>query len=572
MHRMRYLMTAVVALGAVACGDPLSYTNPNSPDKTLALSRPTDVENLIAGAYNTAYNAMHGPSSGGSTGNLGVQMLSASFESYSALGNYNMGVRAAMPRVMIDNSRGAPPSENPGSAYDFLRLERGARSAALGLTSLNKPGFYISPGSDARNARARAFAHFVKGYALGNLALAYDSAAVITEYDDPAVVPPLVQYDSLMRAALFFLDSAITIASGAQPAGPASDWFPFPASWMDQTTPTNMTAANFVAFIRGLKARFRAEVARTPAERAAVNWAAVVADGQAALGTDFIMGLNYGANWGEAMIGNNNRYSSWAQANFFMLAFADTSHTGTVYQFDTWLATTPVYNRLPFLVQTPDKRLPAGATRALQNAVAASGAFNFPYYRNRPATQDNPGDPLTFGYYDHFRFLPTANASNEVGPWTYYTRAETNLLIAEGLIRQGQVANALPWIDSTRVRAGLPALVGSGITDTIARVPGGTACVPRIPDKAQSYKGTICGNVWEAMKYEMRLETAYTGWGEWFFHERGWGDLPEGTPVHWPVPYSEMDARVRPFYNMGGVGQPGGSARGTYGLWGGGLY
>ena len=566
MHRMRYLVAAVIALGAVACGDPLSYNNPNSPDKTLALSRPTDVENLIAGAYNTAYNAMHG-----GVAALGVQMLSASFESYSALGNYNMGVRAAMPRVMIDNSRGAPPSENPGSAYDFLRLERGARSASLGLASLNKTGFTI--GSAARDLRARAFAHFVKGYALGNLALSYDSGAVITEYDDPLVVPPLVAYDSLMRAALTFLDSAITLSSGAAPAGPVSDWFPLPSTWMDNSTPASMTAANFVAFIRGLKARFRAEVARTPAERAAVDWAKVVADGQAALGTDFIMGLNSGAGWSEQIIGNNNRYTAWSQTNFFMLAFGDTTHAGTTYQFDTWLATTPVYNRQAFLVVTPDKRFPVGATRALQNAVASPSApFNFPYLRNRPTTQDNPGDPLTFGYYDHMRFLVTQSAPSQVGPWTYYTRAETNLLIAEGLIRTGNVAGALPWIDSTRVRAGLPALVGSGITDTVARVPGGTACVPRIPDKAASYKATICANVWEAMKYEMRLETQFTGWGEWLFHERGWGDLPEGTPVHWPVPYSEMDARVHPFYNMGGVGSPGGSARGTYGLWGGGLY
>ncbi|HVO34831.1 MAG TPA: hypothetical protein VMT21_04650 [Gemmatimonadales bacterium] len=563
---MRTLIAAVIALGAAACGDILSYSNPNSPDKTLALSRPTDVENLISGAYNTAYNAMHGTAAA-----LGVQMLSASFESYSALGNYNMGVRAAMPRVSIDNSRGAPPSENPGSAYDYLRLERAARAAALGLQSLNRTGF--TTGSAARDARARSFAHFVKGFALGNLALAYDSGAVVTEYDDPTVVPPLVSYDSLMKVALSFLDSAITIAGGTAPAGSASDWFPLPGTWMDNRTPASMSAANFVALLRGLKARFRAEVARTPAERAAVNWAAVVADGQAALGTDFVLNLNSGSGWGEAIIGNLARYGNWAQGNFFMLAFADTSHTGTVYQFDTWLATTPVYNRQPFLVRTPDLRFPAGATRTVQSAVAApAGTFGFPYYSNRAAVNDACGDAITCGYYDHFRFIVTMNAANQVGPWTFYTRAETNLLIAEGLIRQNQIASALPWIDSTRVRAGLPSLVAAAIPDTLTRVPGGTACVPRVPDAAQSYKGTICGNLWEALKYEMRLETAFTGWGEWYFHERGWGDLPEGTPFHWPVPYSEMDARVHPFYNMGGVGLPGGSAKGTYGLWGGGLY
>ena len=55
--------------------------------------------------------------------------------------------------------------------------------------------------------------------------------------------------------------------------------------------------------------------------------------------------------------------------------------------------------------------------------------------------------------------------------------------------------------------------------------------------------GGVCGDAWEAMKYEKRLETAMTGYGQWYFDSRGWGDLPVGTPVHWPVPNQEADAR-----------------------------
>jgi len=568
MRRTRFLFAAVIALGAAGCGDPLSYANPNSPDKTLALGRPVDVEALISGSLNTAYNAMYT-----TAGALSVQMANSSFESYSGLGNYGMGMRASMPRVAIDNSRGAPPSENSGSSYDFLRLERAAFAASLGLKSLNTPAFTM--GSAARNVRARAFAHFVKGFALGHLALAYDSGAVVTENDDPAVVSPLVGYDSLMRAALTFLDSAIALASTSPtPAGAVTDWFPLPYAWMRNNTPASMTAANFVAFCRMLKAKFRVQVARTPAERAAVNWPAVIADGQAALGTDFVIDLNSGAGWDNQVLANNARYGNWASGNFFFLAMADTTHTGTTYQYDTWLGTTPTYNRQPFLVVTPDLRFPAGASRPAQNLVTTpSGTYGFPYWRNRSATQDNPGDPITFGYYDHFRFNTTSIATNRTGPYTLYPRAESNLLIAEGYIRANQVALALPWIDSTRVRAGLPRLATAvpAITDTIARVPGGTGCVPRIPTPP-TYQTSVCANVWEALKWEMRMETALTGYGEWFFHGRGWNDLPEGTPFHWPVPYQEMDARVLPFYNMGGVGAVGGAAKGTYGLWGGGLY
>ena len=119
--------------------------------------------------------------------------------------------------------------------------------------------------------------------------------------------------------------------------------------------------------------------------------------------------------------------------------------------------------------------------------------------------------------------------------------------------------------DLTRVGVGgLPALTGA-VTSATQAVPGGSQCVPQVPTGT----GTVaCGNIMEAMKYEKRMETAFIGYGSWYFDDRGWGDLPEGTALNWPVPWQEMDARVEPFYNMPDVGKgtlPG-AARGTYGL------
>lgn len=70
----------------------------------------------------------------------------------------------------------------------------------------------------------------------------------------------------------------------------------------------------------------------------------------------------------------------------------------------------------------------------------------------------------------------------------------------------------------------------------------------------------------EALKYEYRMETYFTGYGQWFFAMRGWGDLVVGTPLEFPVPYQEMQVRLRPFYNLGGVGNPDAAAAGTYGF------
>jgi hypothetical protein len=153
------------------------------------------------------------------------------------------------------------------------------------------------------------------------------------------------------------------------------------------------------------------------------------------------------------------------------------------------------------------------------------------------------------------------------------TAAQIRLLAAEAQIRLGNVAAAATLIDVSRVgKGGLPSLATAGIADTLTAVPGGQGCVPRVPNSATSFTSTTCGTIWDALKWEYRIETAYTGYGNWYFASRGWGDLPQGTALQWPVPYQEMDARGEPFYGLGGVGLPGGAAAGNYGLFAGGVY
>ena len=113
--------------------------------------------------------------------------------------------------------------------------------------------------------------------------------------------------------------------------------------------------------------------------------------------------------------------------------------------------------------------------------------------------------------------------------------------------------------DTTTARGPrLPSLVANGVTNATTLVPGGASCVPRIPVNNAT---SACGNLWEALKYEYRMETQLTNYGAWFIAGRGWGDLPGGTPQQWPVPYQEMDTRAQAFYQMLGP-----AAVGTYGI------
>jgi hypothetical protein len=547
------LLVGVATLSLAACSTDLEVTNPNNADITRALARPSDVENLLAGGFNQVVNN----TTGGSNDNLNNSFQVMAHENYTGLANFNMGPRAGLPRTPILNF-----PNNPGSASvsnDWNGLARLARSTTIALERLGTSGFTL--GSPAQDLRARSYGRFVLGLALGNLALSYDSASVVVPGGE--AVPALVRYDSVMRAAIKLLDDAL--ADATSPVAAGAGGFPLPATWLNLAT-GSVSADQFQRIIRSYRARFRANVARTPAERGAVNWALVIADAQAGITGDLNIAMNPAAGWTHAWVVQHYAGTNWHVMTPMIIGMADS--TGADYQ--AWL-NQPLLNRTPFLIRTVDRRFPSGNDRSAQQASSNGGAQGavLPagvYFRNRQSANDGAAADGTWGFswYDHGRYQAFQNAAR-IGTYPHMVMPEMWALIAEGAIRSNNFALAAEMINNTRVsRGGLPSV--AGITDLNTPVPGGNACVPRIPVATGGNFTTRCGNILEAMKWEKRMETAYIQYGAWYFDMRGWGDLPEGTPIHFPIPWQERDVRVQPYTNMGGVGQPGGSLRGTYGF------
>ena len=555
MSKFRFV-AGLLLMVALACKDALVVEDQNDPDRNRALGRPADVESFIGATYAQIQNA----TLGGSNDDLQTQLQVMGMENTSALANFAMGPRGAIPRTPIENTRNS--TGDAGNYRDFVVLHRAARMATIGIGAMNRLG---TLGSPAQDARARSFARFVQGVAYGNLALAYDSASLVSETDDPQSIQPLSDYKTVMAAAYVMLDSAITIAR----ANPAL--FPLPVTWINGLA---LDTATYFGLIHSYKARFRASVARTPADRAAADWNAIIADANAGITADFNVSMNPTAGWD--VIWPVQSYATgpanWHQMSQFWMGMADKSGG-----YDGWLATTPA-NRAPFLVVTDDKRFPQGATRSAQNADTLRPNYRtftgFPYVRNRQSGEDQPGQPLQISMYDFYRSRAFFVAGR-IGNYPIMTRAEIRLYAAEGYVRTGNSAAAAVLIDSSRVtNGGLPQLA-SVIGDTLTPMPGAAACVPHVPDAAAAagpYKASKCGNLWDALKWEYRMETMYTGYGMWYFAGRGWGDLPEGTALYWPVPYQEMDTRRQVFYSAGGVGGVGSAPHGNYGLYAGGVY
>lgn len=557
-------------IGLAACRDSqLGVTNPNQPDVTRVFGAPRDVETIISKLFQQMYNGQYG-----SSNDIWTQTLTMSFESHSQLGNFGMGTRALIPRQPIDNSIGNTVAD--GNFRDFDFLTRNSRSASNAIEAMDAfVAANNSTGTPQRDARAKAFAYFNIGYALGMMSMIYDSAAVVLPRVPPLPAPPLVASSALNAAALGALDSALALAG--QATGQS-----IPADWVSTPTGNALPMSDFVKLVRSMKARFRAGVARTPAERAAVDWNAVIADATNGITSDFIVQANAVTGWSGSVMSQLAVSSGWSQMTPFVLGMADTSGT-----YDAWLAT-PLTQRTPFLLKTPDQRFPYGETRDAQNAVsggtsrAGTPTGSILYFRARPAGEDTPGEPWGTWYYDNHRHW-AIRAGGGNGPFVLFARAENDMLAAEGYLRKSDVASALPLINRYRTRAKLPAIVAAMVSDQVpgaiyardsiydsggkfvrdtvrfvAAVPGKANCVPRVPLPSG---GTACGTVFEAMKWEKRTETAFTGYAQWFMDSRGWGDLVRGTPLEWPVPYQELFVRVKPSYTTTRT-----AAIGTYGF------
>jgi len=420
----------------------------------------------------------------------------------------------------------------------------------------------LSLGSPAREARDKAFAEMLRGLSLGYAALFHDSTAVITTGTGAEDAGTLVSAAEAAESSYVAIQRAIDLTNAT---ATGDQGFPLPTAWIP--SPTSWSKANFVQFLRSYRARMRANMARTPAQRAAVNWTAVMDDAAAGFTSDHLITTNTVSGPGNSWRQQYLSFTTWHQMPPFFIGMGDVSGS-----YAAWIAQ-PVGARgsgnVSFTMVTPDQRFPQGANRAAQQAdfaltsCSTANSVCKRYFVNRPGANDVlSGDGFGWSNYDHVRFYSWNLAGDGSGPRNgstpFMVKPELDLLRAEGLYRAGNFAAAGALVNISRVANGLPAITAF---DATTPVPGGADCVPKVP--VAPFNVVACGNLWEALKYEKRIETAYTHFAPWFLDGRGWGDLPKDTPLFWPVPYQDLQARGRPISAIYGTGPGVGTAPGS---------
>ena len=527
--RRSYLRSGLVPalLLAGGCAD-LDVANPNEADRERVLNSFEDASALVGGSLNTWFHAVF------DYGGPGLFMSQVPFQHASpwacATEQYSR-----IPRMAFQND----PANNYYDALvrPWVRSYRAIVAASDGLRSLEDPEV-VAQASPEEVALVRAFGSFSLGVSHGTLALFYDQGVRMDPAVDPEAPGEMLPYGALMEVALGYLDEAVRVASGTN--------FTLPYGWMQ----AEVTAPDLVRIARSLKARFRAQVARTPEERAAVDWSAVIADVEAGIQEDFLMEMDWDAGWYNAIL-DYSTWPSWSGLAYFVHGMADQS--GAVAE---WVAL-PMAEKQPFLpdgrpvlIVTPDLRYPQGATVEAQRAAPGR------YFRIMPEEEEgNTWKRPDRGTWRWSWYKPGPRGleygMDGVFDQPLITRAEMRLLKAEGLYRLGDRAGAATLVNVSRTAAGLDPTDASGANGS---------CVPRLHDGA-------CGDLWEMLKWEKRLETVWTGiaGANWWFDGRGWGEFWLDTPLQFPVPCDELQVMGETFcYTFGGRGGDMGSPGSVY--------
>lgn len=555
IRKLLPVLVLAAAAGIVACEEQLTVINPNSGESERVLGTPNDAEALVSTYYKRWSSGVYG-----ALGTTEGMANNFSLMNYSSLANNCQNVHLPFSNATNFNQPGNSCSGEQSRLFSIMGEVNRVSSTFLARM---KAGLTL--GTPARDARARAWAEFLNGLALGYVSLVHDSGAVVTESTGPEETPPLVGYRVVFDSSMAAFARAITEAS--KPGVTTGDGFPIPNAWLP--SPTSWSTTNFIALIRSYRARIRANVARSPAERAAVDWAAVIADAQNGIASDHIITTSTTVGPGYAWRAQYDTYGLWHQMPPFIIGMADVSGS-----YAAWIAT-PLGDRgtgnVGFLMATPDLRFPQGVGRPAQNAdfnIQSCQAAATPckrYFVNRPSGGDQfAGNGWAYSNYDFVRFhswrVAGDGGSAQNGNTPFMVKSEMDMLQAEGLYRTGSYAAAAALVNITRVRNGLPAITDFNATSP---VPGGAVnCIPKIPVAPFNVVG--CGNLWEAIKYEKRIETAYTHFNAWYLDSRGWGDLPFETPLFWAVPFGELQARGVPVSAIYGAGTGAGNAPNSF--------
>lgn len=501
------IWAVMVVVGASACGDQysLNVENPNEPDAKRALADPGGVQAIAGGTLRTWFNTHQSMEAAGA--------LTTMADSYTASwNNYNMRLYSSEPRTHWRND----PSEAARTSVEFYwyAYYSALSSANDVLTAIRKNNLVIT--SAANTKMVETIGVLMQGMTMGEIGLNYDSAFVVDENSDLATLK-FSGFTALRDASVAKLEAAATLAD--------ANSFATPAAWTNGTSYSNTQIARLA---RTYAARVLAYSARNSTQNGAANWAkvATLASG----------GISTGGGFDFVFTGD---------ANLFFDDVKAWSEDMTTERVDTRIAKLldPVTQQSPWpdpqgnpKPNSPDKRLGDGSYGTADDVASlgtypktskAGTDFCWSGFNSfRPARGQYHQSNIAHIRYDYASFSDPAGTGGGFGTVPVISRAENDLLWAEGLIRSGgSLATAATLINNTRVtRGGLSAATAAdGVAGLLTK-----------------------------LQYEQDIELIGLG-DVVYFNRRRIDGLQALTPRQMPVPAKELQVLGKTLYTYGGA-------------------
>jgi len=509
MHPIKLSLTLAAALVLTGCQD-LTVENLNAPDRARATAEPISTESFVATSFRTFWGVS------GHNSRPAWLLATVADEVTSGFADFGQLEVSTIPRDAWNNSEVFQRRlSNEAPWFDLYRTISAVNDAIQAIDN----GVVI--GDATRTARAKAMGKFMQGLSHGYLGLYFDQAAIIDEtvqLDTIRGAPDFAPYPEVIAAAVSQLDEAIGVAQATAISFPADGWL-F----------TALTREQFIRLANSYAARLLAYAPRTRAERAAVDWNEVIRRVDAGIQEDFAPIAQPDIlvdDWKRltARLRTAGRPSDFGRPSYWLVGPADSTDG-----FVNWVNSEPA-SRAGFQMRTKDRRV--------QGAAGPDAPGTYVGYNRNNIFQVARGT-YRFSWYYFVRF--GTGLSWQTGPQPAVTVAELNLLKAEGLIRLGRAAEAVPLINQTRVANGqLPAVSVEG-------PPNEPGCVPR-------KQNGQCGSLWDALRYEKGIEGLGVSGVVRFFDMRGWQGLQQYTLTQFPIPGRELGTLRLPNYTFGGPG------------------
>lgn len=535
------LSTAVIgALVFTNCAD-LSVDNLNEPTKEAVEGSAENQSKLLAGGFSDMATALI------SSYATHPDLISDQITSTNNVRNF--WDFAQEPKMRLTNAQ----TYSGANAYRVFygNFNSAIATANLFINNIVNNGVQVSnaTGADVTSS-ILAQAYLLRGISRGYLGMMYDQAFLIDEnFVIGTDVPEFAPYGALIDASKADLDAAIAAAEAADAATFVFNTMPNPVNTWNK--------AEFIQIANSYAAKIVAGEARTAAEAAKTDWAAVLAYAQKGIGTvadglnvfnnnnigssgDF---ANYYADWSNYVVtcGSNalSSCSSYLPVDVKVTHTMDTSYP-TTYPADSAQGNRATYPP----ATSADPRLD-GYFVYTTNAGYLNSARNGNLYSN----------------YIYSRLYGGNNWSLASNTVTLFTDTENELLIAEAQVMLGQIAAAGATLQASTAGTGT-----TTIGQVLSAEAGGTIASGTLSG-GYTFDGTESVSAMQfALMREYAVEVNQLGGvgSNWFFMRRH-DLLQPGAVTMFPVPVSELEILGMTVYQFGGADAAGeiGSASGA---------